>query len=117
MPERITQSMVRRYVERMQQRGLDVGLDWAYGAGKIESKDGGRSLSPRVPNRQLLDWLNAYEEGFTAGQKEEKKNGTKSDKLETLLSLCEEVTDAGPGTQEARQAMKELTAFVAICRK
>lgn len=61
---RVTDDMIKRRVARLQKEGMDVELDGAYGRWKVVSKDESRTLSPRVPNRQIWDWLEAFELGW-----------------------------------------------------
>jgi hypothetical protein len=64
---RVYDREITQLVESMQKEGLDVGLDGQYGKFRITTKEGGRYLSPRADNRQILDWLWAYRDGFRAG--------------------------------------------------
>lgn len=67
--ERVTDRQIERKVKLMQSVGMDVGLDGQYGRFRVTNRSEDRDLSPRAPNRQILDWLFAYEEGYWAGQK------------------------------------------------
>lgn len=67
--DRVLDRNIVACVERMQRAGMDVGLDGAYGRFRVSNRSGSCSLSPRVPNRQILDWLDAYEQGWNARKK------------------------------------------------
>jgi hypothetical protein len=64
--ERITDAMIVRRVARLQKEGMDIGIDGQYGRFRVTNKSGGKELSPRVPNRQIMDWLDAFEQGWWA---------------------------------------------------
>jgi hypothetical protein len=68
MPERINDRMIHRKIERMQKQGMDVALDGAYGRWRIVNRQENYNLSPRVSNREIYEWLDAYEKGFDAGK-------------------------------------------------
>lgn len=63
---KVKNSQVEERIARMRKAGYNVGLDRAYGNFRVETSGGNRSLSPRVSNRQIMDWLDAYEEGWRA---------------------------------------------------
>lgn len=66
--ERITDAMVLRLLKRLQDEGMDLGIDGQYGQFRVTNKDESRSLSPRGPKRMIYDWLFAFEAGFDAGK-------------------------------------------------
>lgn len=66
--ERITDAIIQAKVHRMQQDGIDIGLDGQYGRWRVTTKDGSRDLSPRASNREIMDWLWAFYAGWEAGK-------------------------------------------------
>ena len=46
--------------------GIPVMIGWAYGAPRLESADGSREISPRLPSGQLMDWMRAFLAGYDA---------------------------------------------------
>lgn len=62
--ERVKDSQITNRVARLQKEGCDIGLDGSFNQFRVTTKNGARDLSPRVPNRQILDWLDAFEEGW-----------------------------------------------------
>jgi len=64
---RVTDKQVTLRVERMQAAGMDIGIDGPYGRFRVTTRDGSRDLSPRAGNREILDWLDAFEQGWEAG--------------------------------------------------
>lgn len=65
---RATDKLIKARVFRMQQRGMDVDLDGQYGRWRVTTREGSRDLSPRASNREIADWLEAYELGWMAGR-------------------------------------------------
>lgn len=65
--ERITDRVIKSKVEMMQRAGMDVDLDGQYGKFRVCNKAGSRHLSPRASNREIYDWLDAYQQGWAAG--------------------------------------------------
>lgn len=57
---RVTEKMIRARVARLVQRGLPLGVEWAYGKPRIHDTTG-RDLSPRLPTGQLAVWLDGFE--------------------------------------------------------
>lgn len=60
---RVLDRDIKGKVERMQIRGWDIGLDGAYNQYRVTNREGSAFLSPRIPNRQLMDWLDAFQLG------------------------------------------------------
>lgn len=59
-----TRKEIRATVERLQRKGADIAVGWAYGRPRCSTKDEGRDLSPRLPTGQMATWLEGYECGF-----------------------------------------------------
>ena len=74
--QRVTNEMIVRRVHRMQKEGMDISVDGAYGRFAITNKEESRKLSSRCSNREILDLLDIYEQGFDAGRR---SCGTASD--------------------------------------
>ena len=77
--ERVTDKMITRRIELMQGDGMNVALDGAYGQFAVTTKDESRKLSPRAPNRQILDWLDAFAEGWRQHERMDRARGVPSD--------------------------------------
>lgn len=50
-------------------RGMDLGLDGQYGKFRVTNKRGSINRSPRASNREIMDWLQAYEAGWDAAHR------------------------------------------------
>lgn len=61
---RITNKDIERRVARLQKEGMDVALDSQYGRFRVTTKQGNRDLSMRGTNREIWDWLEAFELGW-----------------------------------------------------
>jgi hypothetical protein len=59
----VTKSEIIQRVRRLQEDGYDIGLDWAYGQGKITTRDEGYNLLPRRRTGELSLFL----DGVVAG--------------------------------------------------
>ena len=64
MAERVTDAKILGFVKRMQDRGMDIGIDGQYGRWRVTNREGGRNISPRASNREILDWLDAFRAGY-----------------------------------------------------
>lgn len=61
----VTKDTISRTVDRIKKvHRARIEIDWAYGRGRVQLEGGGTYLSPRLPNRQLQDWLYAFESGM-----------------------------------------------------
>ena len=56
-----------KYIARIS--GLDISIGYAYGHPRVYLNGESVELSPRLPAGQLLDWLNAFEQGYEYGCK------------------------------------------------
>jgi hypothetical protein len=46
--------------------GRPMAIGYAYGRPRLESADGARALSPRLPAGDLADWMRAWLNGWSA---------------------------------------------------
>lgn len=76
MMQRVTTKQIEMRIVRLVREGMDLGLDGQYGQFRVTNKEGGTNLSPRVPNRQVMDWLDAFEAGYNAGYGQGHKDGS-----------------------------------------
>jgi hypothetical protein len=54
-------------IERInRQNGLHLRVGYAYGKPRIHNHDESVDVSPRLPAKELLNWLMGFEEGFRA---------------------------------------------------
>lgn len=65
-PATITE--LKRQVKRMQAAGMNVSLEKSNGLTAVYSKNGSRKLSMSGTRRQIGEWLDAFEQGFEAGE-------------------------------------------------
>lgn len=56
-----TKTQLRETVARLQRKGVDIAIGWAYGRPRCTTKDEGRDLSPRLPTGEMALWLDGYE--------------------------------------------------------
>ena len=73
---------IRAKVERMQAANMDVGLDGAYGRFRVTNRADSVFISPRMPNPHIMEWLNAYQEGWNAAFRElrRRRNARENDR-------------------------------------
>lgn len=57
---RITKQQIRARITELQERGVDIVIDSAYGQYRFENSKG-ECLSLRLPPGQLSTWLDGYE--------------------------------------------------------
>ena len=62
--ERITKTYLEKRVEMIARYYPDISISWAYGRPRVYNADGSRELSPRLPMRELDNWLDGFERGF-----------------------------------------------------
>ena len=67
--------LIRTAVDRMQRRGIDVSLRNANHRYGLDSRDGSRTISPLLPARELLTFIDGFAEGFNEGHHEGRKGG------------------------------------------
>lgn len=54
--------------------GVSVMIGWAYGHPRLESGDGSREISPRLPSGALMDWMRAYLQGWYDHDRQHRSN-------------------------------------------
>ena len=65
---RVTDRFIIAKVKRMQDAGMCIALDGQYGRWRVTTADEQKNLSPRASNREIADWLEAYEMGWEDGR-------------------------------------------------
>lgn len=76
---RVTKKRLYRKVVWMQEQGIDIIIEWAYGQPCCYTT-AYRTLSPRLPTGEMLRWLEAYEGGFAAGYDKAEADQTDADR-------------------------------------
>jgi len=66
---RITRKRIKSKVDTLIRiYGVDIGVDWASGGGKIFAGKG-VYISPRLPTGRMLDWLEAFQTGLDMAER------------------------------------------------
>lgn len=85
--DRVTDTHITNRIARLQKQGIDLGIDGQYGQFRVTNKSGSKNMSPRLPNRQIMDWLEAYELGWDAAMCHV---GVRLDRIETTVDRAME---------------------------
>ena len=58
---RTTRTTLQQTLERLARKGVRLRMEYAYGRPRLETLDGSRYVSPRLPAGQLANWLDGFE--------------------------------------------------------
>lgn len=93
---RVSDEMIKKRIARLQKEGMDVGLDGQYGRWRVTTKSGARNLSDRTPNREIWEWLIAFEEGWDQHNQVVKANLKANPMWDNFIKSVEEDRHGAP---------------------